>query len=271
MKKIILILLLFFSLNGFSQFIVNSYRFGAAVFSPSDIAGLRLWTQADNLVLSNDDPVSTWADLSGNSNDFTSTTTLRPLYKTNIQNGKPVVRFDGVNDFMEKATPTGLDGGTGMTIFIIMKNPAITLNCLLAKWDYQTQGSWMWTTFSTDETRMYTATVLNDGGSAYNTTTNADMTNTFYLLEMVYDGSQGTAANRVKIYKNTTLSTVSATGTLVTSLLSATSTLKVGRAGGSLGWYFTGDIGEVLIYDSALSDVNRGLVETYINGRWAIY
>lgn len=235
--------------------------------------GLRLSIDASTITgLVDDDPVSTWPDLSGNSNDLTATTTLRPLYKTNILNAKPVVRFDGVNDVMAKATPAGLDGGTGMTIFIVVKNPGINLNAYLAKWDYQTQGSWIWATFVTDETRMYIAPTLTDNGSTYKTTSTSDMASgTWYLLEMVYDGSQGTASDRVKIYRNGTLVTQAATGTIPTSLVSSTATLKLGRAGGTLAWYFTGDFAAVRIYDHAVSDANRLIVRTKMNSEWAVF
>lgn len=51
------------------------------------------------------DPVSTWSDASGNSRDGTNTLTARPTYKTAIQGGQPVVRFDGSNDYLSVASP----------------------------------------------------------------------------------------------------------------------------------------------------------------------
>ena len=43
--------------------------------------------------LNDGDPVSTWVDSSGNGHSATQTGTARPTFKTNILNGKPVVRF----------------------------------------------------------------------------------------------------------------------------------------------------------------------------------
>src|SRR6185295_5448090 len=74
--------------------VVNSYRF--ANFLPTDISGLQVWLKADAIVgLSDNDPVSTWSDGSGQSHDATGVTTTRPLFKTGILAGKAVVRFDG--------------------------------------------------------------------------------------------------------------------------------------------------------------------------------
>lgn len=50
--------------------------------------------------LSNNDPVSTWIDISHNGNNATSSLTARPLYKTRQAGGSPSLNFDGSNDFM---------------------------------------------------------------------------------------------------------------------------------------------------------------------------
>jgi hypothetical protein len=73
---------------------------GAAAFSPLDIPGLQLWLDASQIVGLNDgDPVTTWSDLSGNGYDATqATASKKPLYKTNIKNGRPCVLSDGVDD-----------------------------------------------------------------------------------------------------------------------------------------------------------------------------
>ena len=57
------------------------------------------WLRADAITGLNDgDPVSTWIpQVYGN--DAIQTGINRPLYKAGILNGKPVVRFDGTDDF----------------------------------------------------------------------------------------------------------------------------------------------------------------------------
>ncbi|GAH78594.1 unnamed protein product, partial [marine sediment metagenome] len=60
-----------------------------------------LWVRANDLGLSDDGQVSTWADTSGNNNDLSqSTTGFRPLFKTNQVNGFPAIRLDGTDDLM---------------------------------------------------------------------------------------------------------------------------------------------------------------------------
>jgi hypothetical protein len=80
-----------------------------AAFVPTDIAGLQLWLKADSLSLNDADPVTTWADQSGNGRDAGQAVAAnKPIYKVNIVNGKPVVRFDGVNDVMTTAASFGV-------------------------------------------------------------------------------------------------------------------------------------------------------------------
>jgi hypothetical protein len=79
---------------------------GGASFSPLDLPGLVLWLDASRITgLSDSDPVAQWDDLSGLSNHAAQATgSKRPTYKVNIVNGRPVVRFDGVDDWLPCGT-----------------------------------------------------------------------------------------------------------------------------------------------------------------------
>lgn len=76
-----------------------------SVFVPTDVTGLKEWGKADGTlyqdsgrttpVTANNDPVGAADDASGNANHLLQATAgKRPLYKTNIQNGKPGLLFD---------------------------------------------------------------------------------------------------------------------------------------------------------------------------------
>ena len=77
----------------------------AGAFLPTDVANLILWLRADAITgLADTNPVITWLDESGQGNDVTQGVGAdRPLYRTGIMNGLPVVRFDGVSDFLRSA------------------------------------------------------------------------------------------------------------------------------------------------------------------------
>lgn len=66
---------------------------------------------------SNNTAVSSWADISGNSNNAdNSISTSQPVFRTSILGGNGVVRFDGSNDFLESPTITKTQP---YTVFVI--------------------------------------------------------------------------------------------------------------------------------------------------------
>lgn len=58
--------------------------------------------------LADGDPVSTWADISGNGIDITAASTVRPVYKTGIRVGHSIVRLDGSNDVLSSSATSAL-------------------------------------------------------------------------------------------------------------------------------------------------------------------
>lgn len=86
-------------------------------FSPSQVSDMAYWYDASNLgslwqdaarttpVVADGDPVGAWDDLSGNDYHVTQGTAgNRPTYKTAVQNGLPVLRGDGSNDYLENTS-----------------------------------------------------------------------------------------------------------------------------------------------------------------------
>lgn len=95
-------------------------------FAPTDMAALKLWLKADSLSLNDADPVTTWADSSGLGNDVgQATAALKPLYKVNIVNGKPVVRYDGADDKLGSASVVGTTffAASAATIWLVYNQP----------------------------------------------------------------------------------------------------------------------------------------------------
>lgn len=276
MRLLILILLLPFVVN--AQIIrANSYYTARASggFSPTDISGIKLWVKADQLSLSDGDPVSTWADQSGLGNDITSSGSNRPTFKTGILNSLPVVRFDGSDDFMEKSSFSGVDGVAGMTIFLVVKMASFSNDqTFVSKWDYNTQGSFAWQSAydnanPNEQSGIFIADAVNDAGNNKAETTDNTSLSSFGILTMVYDGSL-TNANRVKMYYNGTARTMSTSGTIPTALTTATSSLKIGKFGGALTRYFNGDFAEIIIYNSALNSTDRASVRTYLQTKYGL-
>jgi hypothetical protein len=75
-------------------------------FLPTDIASLEIWVRSDlGITKDGGDAVATWADQSGNGNDFNHVTN-KPTWVDSQINGEAVVKFDGTNDEMQTASIT---------------------------------------------------------------------------------------------------------------------------------------------------------------------
>jgi len=82
------------------------------------LTGLKLWFAADYGVTAANGKVQRWRDQSGTRADAVqNTAAYQPALVKGALNGKPVVRFDGVNDFMTfQYSPNGL---TAMTLVLV--------------------------------------------------------------------------------------------------------------------------------------------------------
>jgi hypothetical protein len=75
--------------------------------------------------------IQTWGDRSGNSRDLSqSDSTKRPTFKTGIQGGCGVMRFDGSNDSMSTSSYTVTNVVSGLCV---MKNTQTSANCIFER------------------------------------------------------------------------------------------------------------------------------------------
>lgn len=82
--------------------------------------GLKLWLKADaitNLVDGNS--VSNWPDSSGKGYNAANAGALCPTFRTGVLNGKPVVRFDGIDDYLWNNTFS--PGGNDVSVFVVVR------------------------------------------------------------------------------------------------------------------------------------------------------
>ena len=97
---------------------------------PDSVSGLKLRLKADGVLwqdaarttpaTADSAPVGCWDDASGVGNHFTQATAgNRPLLRTAIVNGHPVIRFDGSNDTLLTTTATGLDSASFTQLAVV--------------------------------------------------------------------------------------------------------------------------------------------------------
>jgi len=207
--------------------------------SPDLISGLLAWWKADALTLNNNDAVSSWLDSSGNGYSMVQATGAnQPIYKTNIVNGKPVVRFDATND--ELAVSLSTTTSAGWTVFIVYSgntngNPRRAI---------QGNGNWLLGPYQ-NSNQMYNGAFINSGTVSAGT----------FLLA---SGRQTSVGGQ--FFKNSTL-----IGT--NGQASSNSTVwNLSTAGEPLD----GDIAEAIIFSRPLSGYEMDSVEKYLGAKYAI-
>ena len=222
----------------------NENIFSKAVgFLPSDIPGLVLWLKADSLALADGDAVTTWTDSSGLGNNATQAVVdNKPLYKVNIINGKPVVRYDGIDDLLDVTT---LAINQPDTIFI-----AVDLDVVTGGHHFFDTSGGARQLINGAGWGMYAGTPL-DGVGAPDTNP--------YILSAVFNGVSSA------LYANGTLKV---SGDAGANGLSGNIHICAGTGGADVA--IDGDVSEVIIYSSALSDANRMKVEDYLSAKWGI-
>lgn len=227
-----------------------------AAFSPVDIAGLKLWLKADTGVYKDagitlaveGESAQQWNDQSGNANNVTqATAAARPIYKINIINGQPAVRFDGSDDRM--AASFALVQPT--TVFIVGKKANTTQHgyfvdgitatgLILSDNNAVPVSSSVW--------RLY-------AGSGVETAITIDTS--FHVFGGIANG----ASSLISVDGATTSGNAGA---------SNANGITLGSIGSQDAAFLNGDLAEVVIYDSALSDANRNKVESYLGTKYGI-
>lgn len=219
----------------------------APAFSPSDLAGLELWLKADALSLADGAAVSSWTDSSGNARHATQGTSgSQPLYKTNIVNAKPVIRFDGVDDHLVASVPAD----TSRTLFVVgVADATVAVGARLlalslrANFQRASGGAWGWGNNQANS-------AVSIGGSV----------TTWSLLSVRVN-----SASSANVHLGTGASVDFDPHDEVTTGTS----LTLG-SGPSAGDPWKGDIAEVVSYDTALSDANRIQVRDYLLSKYGL-
>ena len=235
-------------------------------WKPTDISGCQLWLDATQITgLSDGATVASWPDKSGNGYNATQETGAnKPLYKTNVLNGKPVLRFDGTDDYLSCGDVLDL-GSNSMTLFVVWKTNTLSATQGVVGKSYYGDKSGRYgvyldltlTGMSFMAQLKGTPAVSTRDWCYYSFSNSSYLTscqkidNTAYANTGYENGVQKCSASIGSAYGGA----------------DTTDSYLVGCYQGP-HQFLNGDIAEVLQYNSALSDTDRQKVEAYLNWKW---
>jgi hypothetical protein len=246
----------------------------------SPVAGYRAWYDASDTstITRSGSNVTQWNDKSANAlNLVQATSAKQPLSGTRTQNGKNMIDFDGTDDALTSNAASSawkfLTDATGSTVFLTLFV------------DTDSSG-WTLTDVSNGSVANVASYTLykngNDTGyfakgtdnpSGYNwfvsNTTQIFTDNAAQNWTIVSDPTNGTAANRLKVYKNTTLDSSANAQTGTSSTSNPSLPLSLGGLA-NFSDSFDGGICEVIIYNSILNSTDIATNQAYLAAKWGI-
>ena len=232
---------------------------------------MRGWYRADNGPAVSGSNVTSWADKSGrNINVSQATSSLQPTLVNNAVNSKPVVRFTGVASacLSGPVVATGTVPSSAMTVFAVARNSATssTVAGLVSYDGYQgmicsyTAGGGGATQYIVD----------GNGSNASNSanTITAINNTSFHLMAGIYGTTTNT--NLSRIFMDGKLEEYQSGGGFPP--LTAYSQVQVGGRtwGGFPARIFSGDIAELIVYDTQLDSAQRIIVENYLAEKYGV-
>lgn len=203
--------------------------------------------------------ISTWQDLNQQSKVKKSATAGNgPTYTENGINGLPVLRFNGSSNYLVSATNVNYTTYPNMTIFIVYTfySGGGTIQAFFGQDDAN------WDRFILPQLN----TVGNSGvskGSNITNTPNISKFNTPQILSVVL---QNGVTNGSTIYINGTSNTVFTESHNNTG----TTSIGIGAINPSGQYPVKADIGEMIFFSRALSDLERQEIENYLSRKWGI-
>ena len=229
-----------------------------------NVSALTVWLKADALTgLTGGSPVSVWSDASGNGyNAIQTLGTNQPVYVTNAMNGMPVVRFNATNGcFLWFLRPVQ-DNFTIICVFQSTQG--------LGSGTLYYQGAGLVNGEVTGTVNDY-GSCLFANGQVCAGTGNPDVAAVSSAgynngLPHIMTFKRTASTGQIYLYMDGTLVAIS-TGT--TASLTAPNQLMLGALQ-TVNNFFSGDIAEVQIYNTALADTDRTGFERALKCKYSL-
>lgn len=209
--------------------------------------------------------VARWEDKSGNGRHVTqSTLTNRPVRIANVQGGKDIVRFDGVNDLL--STAANSPSVTGVTIFFVSKHNSFGGSNFARLLEMGSNGYIYMVNlnnaFSQQSYRgLYIAGSLLKDSASFSATTGV------WRVHGISNANNSLVSQTVHRVNGVVSSgVITGDGTLT---IPANVAMHIGNRS-SFDRAFDGDIAEILVFPTVLTDAQNIAVERYLAQKWGL-
>ena len=233
---------------------------------PTDIANLVVWLDAsDDTTITKDASnfVSQWDDKSGNGNNMAQATSAnQPVWTQGSISGKSVIRFDGTDDNMSVQT-NAFSGDQEYTVFAIFKADAFggPFNLTRTMWSIGVGGG---------GSRGQSIFSLNKGTNvevnrlgAWTTFATSLVLDTPTMATVRYDAGGGTDELWIDSVAQAVSSSSAGTYLFNNGIFRLGITTVTNNPA-----YYSGDLGEIILFNRALTTQERTDIENYLNDKW---
>lgn len=250
----------------------QSYRVGQrspTVTNPNTLPSLQIWYNADianttnfNTAPTDGSDISQWKDRSafGNNLNKSGNNTVKPNWYANqsgIGNTLGIIRFNGSSESLDINPVSWLQSLTGFSLFIVAKATTVGVTsrtiCSTDVGGFKISNSTNWSVGAAGCVGVSTVTGVGD-------------TSKFNIYSLIFDGSGIGNTSRLKFRYNKVPQTLTYTGTAATITSASAATFYVGVGSGTD--FFTGDIGEIIMFTRAVNSSEIGGVESYMTAHW---
>ena len=232
-------------------------------FNPKNYSGMALWldaSDASTVVLSGS-TVTGWIDKSGNGRNGTPTGT--PTVSTAVFNNRQSINFNGSSYFLGSISITGTTVTNFAVVQLTILPSAASADMRVlslatpSNYDYDSIGRLV---AINGQRTGYANTFTTYRNIGFATATSVVSATTPYIVHTQFNGSVPTT------YLNGTQGTtvVSSSGTF------AISSYGIGNQAFPTTEFLRGNIGEVIVYNTSLTDAQRQSVEGYLAWKWGL-
>lgn len=217
----------------------------------------KVWLDAHSLGFPDGSSVASWADLSGNGSNFTQGASIRqPIYNTSGIGSRPSLTFDGVNDVMVSGPLADMET-PNITYFIVYDRTTTTSDMMINA-DYDSDWK-KWRTYMNNGQNFIISAHFSPSirWARYTDPPGAS-----------FFSSHITPSN-LRLYNQGTLEF---TRTNAYTVPTGHNDIYLGnRTPTTTSLYtFTGEMSEVIIFNDALNDLERIMVENYLGAKYGM-